>query len=85
MLVIGGANTQVGILAAVKIYDPTDGTLARADDISAVRVGHTATMLAYSRVLMVGGVVAIASVLSDGTVMIIGGSLRSSYEVSTLR
>jgi hypothetical protein len=42
-------------------------------------------MLAYSRVLMVGGVVAIASVLSDGTVMIIGGSLRSSYEVSTLR
>ena len=56
VVVIGGANTEVGIVAAVEIYDPASGSWSSAGDIPTVRAGHTATLLHDGRVVVVGGV-----------------------------
>ena len=56
VLVIGGANAEIGVVASVEIYDPATENWELADDITTVRVGHTATLLSDGRVLVVGGV-----------------------------
>ncbi len=56
VVVIGGVNLEIGVVASVKLYDPTSGAWSPADDSSIMRVGHTATLLPDGRVLVLGGV-----------------------------
>jgi hypothetical protein len=56
VLVIGGANAVIGVVASVEIYDPATENWEPADDITTIRVGHTATLLSDGRVLVLGGV-----------------------------
>ncbi len=61
VLVVGGwdpANDDGRGLASAEVWDPATDTFARAGSLGEARTGHTATLLADGRVLIVGGTTA---------------------------
>ena len=54
VLIAGGEN-NTGIAATASLYDPTSNTWSAAASMSAVRMGHTATLLGTGKVLILGG------------------------------
>jgi hypothetical protein len=55
VLVVGGEDTDYGMLASVEIFDPATGTFEEAAPLPAPRDHHTATLLAGGEVLVTGG------------------------------
>lgn len=58
LLLTGGlplTGSDVIALAACEVYDPAQGTFSPASAMSVPRAGHTATVLADGRVLVIGG------------------------------
>jgi N-acetylneuraminic acid mutarotase len=59
VLVVGGIDTSLGgagvTLGTAELYDPGTDTWGPADSLSHARQGHTATLLANGKVLVVGG------------------------------
>ena len=52
----GSLDTDWEITSHAAIYNPSDGSVVTAGDMTSKRLGHTATMLADGRVLIVGGI-----------------------------
>jgi hypothetical protein len=63
VLIVGGGNTGGGRppfagdgLATAEVYDPATGTFTPTGNMSATRIGQTATLLLDGRVLIAGGI-----------------------------
>jgi len=69
VLVAGGLNPSLSLLASAQIYHPSDGTWTTANSMSTARYLGVAVTLADNRVLVIGGHVASAELFNpaDGT------------------
>jgi len=60
VLVTGGSTENAGVFnptaSSAELYDPETGTFTPTGDMTAGRVGHTATLLPTGKVLLIGGV-----------------------------
>jgi hypothetical protein len=55
VLVVGGENNIIGLLASAEIYDLVTGTFSSTGSLATTRSSHTATALADGTVLVAGG------------------------------
>jgi N-acetylneuraminic acid mutarotase len=55
VLVVGGEDSDYGMLASVEIFDPKTGAFTKGPDLPSPRVHHTATRLKSGEVLVAGG------------------------------
>jgi hypothetical protein len=55
VLITGGLNSSLAVLASAEIYNPSSGTFALANPLMTGRAYHTATLLPNGTVLIVGG------------------------------
>ncbi len=57
VLVAGGSSSGTGgvALASAELFDPVSASWTATESMPAVRIGHTATLLASGKVLVVGG------------------------------
>jgi len=55
VLIVGGYDPEIGLIADAELYDPPTQTFIDLGDTNAPRYGHTATMLQNGQVLIAGG------------------------------
>ncbi len=55
VLVIGGRDENLTILASAELYDPVANSWSAAADMATTRFNHTSTTLSSGKVLVVGG------------------------------
>jgi hypothetical protein len=95
ILIVGGRDnvTPVGFptdcepytnLASTELYDPSTGTFTASGSMTQPRVGHTATLLANGKVLIVGGDAENRSEFND-CVSLLGSASAELYDASTGR
>src|SRR5438105_3600168 len=55
VLVAGGRNDDIGVLASAEVYDPATGNWTPTGSLNVARRRHTATLLSDGTVLVAGG------------------------------
>lgn len=69
VLIAGGVKAAFpwpdSVLSSTELYDPSSRSFIRTGDMTTARAGHTATLLANGRVLIIGGVQDLSAEIYD--------------------